>query len=627
MSRPQIDPVKFKNLYSQMQVEIASLADKEGLLVFGKTGAGKSTTINYLLNRVIKKAASSTILSPKYDVAAEESEKSSPKIGHAKESQTLFPSAYAITDDLSFIDTAGLGDTRGLEISLLVALAIKQISAMASRTKGVMMVLPVTHFTKDRGIQLVEAFELLSQMMPVFKPEHFVFSITGLQEGLSSEQLESIKTDLLRELAELKAVIAERFSGSTDVVKKAQLDRISAALATCVTPENLFLISDLEDRVKQTATIERFNAYVATMPGLQESLSLPLTRELALELVNWSKGIALPAITLLSDRKAAHEALADVTKTQKEITRLHDQLKAALDRLPTVESLEVLENETRQLRERHAELIRQQNDVMPYRPEFPKIPLPSAGAGIGSFIKRRVEIENLPFDAFTVQEELGTRVLSTSQRERKLIAEVTYTVTGREAASHYSGGVTLEVKKGSFLDFQEELKAAKKELKAIEAAAVQLDEERKTHGATIAALQREIQGKAASLGLTLRAEDTSLQLLSQLLAERCDALNLQLVALRQSKTDIDAVFDGQKESYQFLFEVTQHADLDKKDSEVAKFMSMYADAIGKRYTLPQRSPTHARGSVFGGASVGHHVDPGAANTADGMATRQHTATM
>lgn len=598
-STPQIDPVRFRQLYAKMQAAIASLVNKEGLLVFGKTGSGKSTTIAYLLNRVIKKALGSTVLNPKYE-AQDETGKPSPKIGNTMESQTLYPSSYDLSDVLSLIDTAGLGDTRGIEISLLVALAIKQISEIA-RTKGVMMVLPVTHFTKDRGTQLVDAFELISQMTQEFKPETFVFSVTGLPENMPSAEIDSTKTELLNQLTAAKTVIDERVLATTDVAKKSQLRLIASALQTCVTRDNLFLITDLEDRAKQAVTIDAFKAYVGTMPGLKDPLSLPLTRDLELELTNWSSDIAVPALSLLSDRKTAHQECTDAEQKQKDTARLHAELHDALSRLPAVDALETLETDIARLRAKLASLTRQQNETVALELAFPRMRLPKPGAGVGSVMRGEVTINGYPSFA-PLEENVGTRIISSDLAAGTFTAEVQHVVTGRETDAFITGGVKVHVLKRNMPDFRDEMDTVNSELDALERAATMLEKERKTYEAKILKLQTEIRGKAGDLGLTLRAEDTPREMVAQLAARR-DEWNAQLVTLQARKTDFDTKFNTEKENYQFLFEVAGHTDLDKKNPKVAEFMPSYAEAAGMRYAAPMTSPTRAQMSMFGSTTA------------------------
>lgn len=598
-STPQIDPVRFRELYAKMQAAIASLVDKDGLLVFGKTGSGKSTTIAYLLNYIIQKALGYSALNPKYEVQ-EEAGKPSPKIGNTMQSQTLYPSSYDLSDVLSLIDTAGLGDTRGIEISLLVALAIKQISEIA-RTKGVMMVLPVTHFTKDRGTQLVEAFELISQMTQEFKPSSFVFSVTGLPEGMSPEDMELTKTELLDQLTAARTVVNERFFATNNDAKKAQLNLIASALQTCVTRDNLFLITDLENRTKQKETIDAFKAYVDTMPGLEDPLSLPLTRELELELTNWSNDIAVPALSLLNDRKTAHQVFTDAEQKQKDTARLHAELHDALSRLPAVDALETLETDMARLRANLVSLTRQQNETVGLEPEFPKMRLPKPGAGVGSVMRREVTINGYPSFA-SLEENMETRIISSDRAAGTFTAEVRHVVTGRETDAFITGGVKVHVLKRNMPDFQDQMNVAASELEALERAATMLEKERKTYEAKILKLQTEIRGRAGDLGLTLRAEDAPREMVAQLAAGR-DEWNAQLVTLQTRKTDFDRRFNAEKENYQFLFEVAGHTDLDKKNPRVAEFMPLYAEAAGVRYVAPMTSPTRAQMSMFGSTTA------------------------
>src|SRR3990167_9351969 len=129
---------EFRSLHEEMKTTLEGVGGKEVIAFVGLTGAGKSTSLNFLLGDEMEKVTGG--LSTRYQVKKPNACKSA-QIGHDG-SETLFPAAYEVEGDSKtvLLDTAGLGDTRGKNVSLCISLALTHISEVA-KIKGIVIVL------------------------------------------------------------------------------------------------------------------------------------------------------------------------------------------------------------------------------------------------------------------------------------------------------------------------------------------------------------------------------------------------------------------------------------------------------------------------------------------------------
>ena len=155
---------------------------KDIVVFLGKTGAGKSTLINYLSDKELKVDENGNI------VLKNPMDSSAMRIGIGGDSETFLPK-FIKSNGLLFYDLAGFGDTRGTAISLVNACFIKNIIENAA-TARLVFVAGQDEITAGRG----ELFKQLTMITRDLIPNEIIerFSslvITRSTPGRSKQQL------------------------------------------------------------------------------------------------------------------------------------------------------------------------------------------------------------------------------------------------------------------------------------------------------------------------------------------------------------------------------------------------------------------------------------------------------
>jgi len=167
--------IKLFNTLLSIGTDQAKKAKKKNIiLVFGNTGAGKSTLINFIYGcNMAKDADGSIIVDPNSD------EKEVAKIGTGSHSCTFIPQEipginFPITIDTSeeslssqpretsitCFDMPGLSDDRGIEVALANAVIMQRVTENAQSVKLV-MVFEESQLTAEKGIAWKKAVKLL----------------------------------------------------------------------------------------------------------------------------------------------------------------------------------------------------------------------------------------------------------------------------------------------------------------------------------------------------------------------------------------------------------------------------------------------------------------------------------
>lgn len=139
-----------------------SSRDKDIIAVLGKTGAGKSTLINYLSGKKLtteKRGLRGNIITLRSP-----EDKSAMAIGLEKKSQTHLPQFVDI-EDLRFYDLPGLDDTAGTNYEVLNAFFIKQIIENA-RTTRLIIVAGLDEVTAGRGKSFKDLTNRIVKLLP-----------------------------------------------------------------------------------------------------------------------------------------------------------------------------------------------------------------------------------------------------------------------------------------------------------------------------------------------------------------------------------------------------------------------------------------------------------------------------
>lgn len=144
----------FNYLLEEGEKEAKKAVGKDIILVFGDTGAGKSTLINFLNGCKMQKREDGKI-----EVAPDSPIKEIAEIGHGTTSCTYLPEKYSIKVQLDngqvvehvIFDTPGITDNRGPEVALAAAITANKIINNAKSVKFVLVIEYGMLSTKAKG--------------------------------------------------------------------------------------------------------------------------------------------------------------------------------------------------------------------------------------------------------------------------------------------------------------------------------------------------------------------------------------------------------------------------------------------------------------------------------------------
>jgi len=170
---------------------INSSINKDIVVLLGKTGAGKSTLVNFLAGKELKVDTHDNI------VLKNTHDDSAMKIGVTASSETILPK-FINTDDLLLYDLPGFGETRGTALSLVEACFIKNIIENARAVRFV-FVAGQDDITSERGKSFKELIEIIKKIVPTESIENIsLLVITKTKPGKNTPQIISMleeKTD------------------------------------------------------------------------------------------------------------------------------------------------------------------------------------------------------------------------------------------------------------------------------------------------------------------------------------------------------------------------------------------------------------------------------------------------
>ncbi|GAB4224205.1 MAG: hypothetical protein Tsb005_21020 [Gammaproteobacteria bacterium] len=204
-----------QNLLKQGAPIAQKAKGKNIVLVLGDTGAGKSTTIDYLLHQEMTKIVVKNRIIHRIGVRGNPIA----SIGHDKNSHTLFPAIYGEMDnkenthftkhDLIFCDCPGFRDNRGPVIQTAVSMLTEMMIKSAAHVVGIMVVIDYAQFTTTRGKEFADLADTLSKFFkdPESCTPSTLFVVT---KGPVSATSDEIKGSLLAELEEMKEAETER---------------------------------------------------------------------------------------------------------------------------------------------------------------------------------------------------------------------------------------------------------------------------------------------------------------------------------------------------------------------------------------------------------------------------------
>jgi GTPase SAR1 family protein len=155
---------------------------KDIVVFLGKTGAGKSTLINYLSNKELQVGQYGNI------VLKNPMDSSAMSIGVGGDSETFLPK-FIQSNGLLFYDLPGFGDTRGTALSLVNACFIKNIIENAA-TARLVFVAGQDEMTAERGKSFKELTIITRGLVPNEIIEEFSsLVITKSTPGKTHQQI------------------------------------------------------------------------------------------------------------------------------------------------------------------------------------------------------------------------------------------------------------------------------------------------------------------------------------------------------------------------------------------------------------------------------------------------------
>lgn len=676
---PNYEANEFIELIEDTEADLPNIDEINAELFVGLSRHGKGTTINYLRNLDMIQVPIPGG-SKAYDVSSKNKEHAT-GTSHQSSSHTITPSTYSLTKDnppLTAVDTGGVDETRGDNVALCIADAMKSLASRTKSLKGITVVMKYSAIGNGAAIgEARKLFDYLSQLTDELDPHKFAFCITDLKatsldikEDLSSDDHtpsdDEIDAEIRRRVIESvkEKLIASKQSeidleaNSPDVTKAKKYIKA----AELVTKDNIFLMRNLEKKERQQEVLASYFAYT-TEPSrkLEKPLKAVVTNET-------SANVKLEAIRVssngLNTLKSLAETKAKAHELQKKISdlkELHSNLEnAQLELTHATEKLEELHNnhdkktaELESLKKQgdnwfefeHAATDEDGNELkIPYSPYAPKaifeaeITVPKKAALKSSdnvtLVKRTItdfgydpSIHNedhvvfrVTFDTSTPLKSAGSNVRDNGDGTITLIVPVTYTLK-----NHPTYGK----------EYSENLKELSERVNNFDQLSDELERTKEEKIAQIYDLKSQILTTAPELKLSdlnIRESDETLTILANL-QTKIYQLNKQVSELAPQITSFKTEVEKNTVDFEGIRRLSQLIDL-TNESNVREFLSEY-DAYLKTKNepdikvevLPITQPTAANTSSFFGnsnatATRTRSVDPNAGMSNTGAQLQQ-----
>lgn len=229
------------DLIGKLNIAVKKASDarnKDCVLLLGKTGVGKSTTINYLLGcHMLSSEINDT------DVVIVRGEEIA-KIGHSGvKSETLLTEIYdSVQHRLSFCDTGGFMDTRGFTANITASVSTSLVLRAAKYIK-LLICIELKELTDTRGSSFVSTLRQATSLLKDYRQHAnsmmFLFTKPYSNRGaiVSTEKIRALIIELARtaqgpdaELYQLLAVNGAKNVYSCDPLNTLEKDTLLSAI-------------------------------------------------------------------------------------------------------------------------------------------------------------------------------------------------------------------------------------------------------------------------------------------------------------------------------------------------------------------------------------------------------------
>lgn len=269
--------------------------DQDVVLFIGNTGAGKSTTINYLLGHKIKKVPRKVlgIIGTTKDLLVAEGGVA--KIGHQPgSSKTSFP--IVIQDPvnrLAYCDCPGFSDTRGPGTEIFNAFSIREVTDHAKSVKGFVVFIEHSSFEHERGT-ILKNIKFLQLLIKDFKKHEraIMFLVTKAPHDVDLAGVKETLLEFINDAAENSEDLALKTFCEQMCDSGIFQDRLGNRVMLC----NPAGETQQQDRKQMLEAIKGF-AYDKTT--VREKLGYPLSERVKLHFEITRQSIHLQTAKLL----------------------------------------------------------------------------------------------------------------------------------------------------------------------------------------------------------------------------------------------------------------------------------------------------------------------------------------
>lgn len=283
----QVPVYRTMELLKQAFTHIDEMRNRELVLFFGNTGAGKSTSTCYYLGVDLEKKPDSWIGA--IDVAETEDNKTLkpgdhyPKIGQSiAASETTYVRGFNlikmpenISPSLMLADFPGRKDTRGKYHDLATSLSIDRTVKVAKGIKAIVLTIPYNAFLLDRGTPILEIFQTLMEQIPdILDPKKSAAAIQSLflvitkhpNNTDTEDHFSGMIQDHLTEIGNLKFTAAKDEPNNSDFIENiARNERIWQIIKE-VKEQNRIDFIDIENTEVRIKMLEKFS----NAPGIRK---------------------------------------------------------------------------------------------------------------------------------------------------------------------------------------------------------------------------------------------------------------------------------------------------------------------------------------------------------------------